>query len=33
VCDKSTDTGWSALSNNGTKFYYNSAFNCVSFCG
>jgi hypothetical protein len=32
VCNKSTDTGWSALSNNGTKFYYNSAFNCVSFC-
>ena len=33
VCNKSTDTGWSALSNNVTKFYYNSAFNCVSFCG
>ena len=32
VCDKPTDTGWSPLSNNGTKFYYNSAFNCVSFC-
>ena len=32
VCEKPTDTGWSALSNNGTKFYYNSALNCVSFC-
>lgn len=32
VCNKPTDTGWDALSNNDTKFYYNSAFNCVSFC-
>ena len=31
-CERETDTGWSPLSNNGTKFWYNSAFNCVSFC-
>lgn len=32
VCNKPTDIGWDAEENNGTKFYYNSAFNCVSFC-
>lgn len=32
VCEKPTDTNWSPLSNNNTKFYYNSAFNCISFC-
>lgn len=31
-CDRPTDSGWDALLNNGTKYYYNSAFNCVSFC-
>ena len=32
VCQKSTDTNWSPLSNNNTKFYYNSAYNCITFC-
>lgn len=31
-CNVETDTNWDALSNNGTAFYYNSAFNCVPFC-
>lgn len=31
-CVRATDTNWSPLSNNSTNFYYNSAFNCVSFC-
>lgn len=31
-CDVPTDLGWNAETNNGTKYYYNSAFNCVSFC-
>jgi len=31
-CDRPTDSGWNAEENNGTKYYYNSAFNCVSFC-
>lgn len=31
-CEKVTDTDWSPLSNNDTSFWYNSAFNCISFC-
>jgi hypothetical protein len=31
-CEVPTVSGWDAEENNGTKYYYNSAFNCVSFC-
>lgn len=31
-CIRSTDSGWSPSANNGTKFWYNSSFNCISFC-
>jgi hypothetical protein len=32
VCSAATDPTWNPNDNNGTKFYYNSSFNCVSFC-
>jgi hypothetical protein len=32
VCNKPTDVNWNSENNNGTAFYYNSAFNCVKFC-
>jgi len=31
-CSVSSDVGLDLESNLGTKFYYNSAFNCISFC-
>jgi hypothetical protein len=31
-CDRASDVGLILTANNNTKFYYNSAFNCVSFC-
>jgi hypothetical protein len=32
-CNVPSDAGLNLRSNSGTKYYYNSAFNCVSFCG
>jgi hypothetical protein len=31
-CDRPSDIGLNLNSNSGTQYYYNSAFNCVSFC-
>lgn len=31
-CDVPSDVGLSLTSNKGTKYYYSSSFNCVSFC-
>jgi len=31
-CDVPSDSGIDLESNSGTKFYYSSAFNCVTFC-
>jgi hypothetical protein len=31
-CNVPSDSGLNLVKNNGTKYYYNSAFNCVSFC-
>ena len=31
-CDVPSDAGLILSANNGTKYYYSSAFNCVSFC-
>ena len=31
-CDRPSDAGLDLNSNKGTKYYYSSAFNCVSFC-
>ncbi len=31
-CAVPSDAGLDLNSNKGTKYYYNSAFNCVSFC-
>jgi len=31
-CERPTDSDWTLSANNGTAFYYSSAFNCVSFC-
>lgn len=31
-CDVPSDAGLNLQSNAGTHYYYNSAFNCVSFC-
>lgn len=31
-CGVASDVGLDLLSNNGTKYYYRSEFNCVSFC-
>lgn len=31
-CNVASDAGLILSANNGTKYYYNSAFNCVSFC-
>jgi len=32
ISSRATDSGWSPSANNGTKFYYSSAFNFVRFC-
>jgi hypothetical protein len=32
ACNIPSDSGLDKNSNNGTAYYYNSAFNCVSFC-
>jgi hypothetical protein len=31
-CNVPSDSGLNLQSNSGTKYYYSSAFNCVSFC-
>jgi hypothetical protein len=31
-CNVPSDAGLDLNSNSGTKYYFNSAFNCVSFC-
>jgi hypothetical protein len=31
-CDVLSESGLNLTTNAGTKYYYNSAFNCVSFC-
>jgi hypothetical protein len=32
-CEVPSDVGLDLNSNSGTKYYYGSAFNCISFCG